>query len=512
VEGIELNDGTLQVNSDLQLADNGYLQTKINNNEKNGQLLVVGEVGLAGTMNVTAAPYAYRHGETFDVISAVNIVNKFDTENLPAPTPLLSFETHQFPTLWQIEATTNSFTTVATNPVEKAIAKSLDTILPTSTGDLSNVIGTFQLLSKPDDFTAAFSSLSPDSYDNATRTTFEVTQQYTKTVQRRMNAIRANLYTTGKDTQASASSTRSPLLLAYNGSNTGIGDLLGRKQQMQAEKPYCLWLNGFGYWGDQDEEDGFTAFDYQISGTAFGFDFVLTDRLVAGFGFDYAYTDIDLAANAGDGKIRSTGGSLYGTYFSDRTYVEGVLSYAKQEYDNDRNIVIGPIRRTADSDHDGNAFSAFLSGGYDFHLTDWTLGPFASLQYIYLDEEGFEESGAGSINLEVDDRQTQSLVSELGLRVARVFKTDNGSLIPEISAAWNHDFDIDDRDITASFVSSPGASFTIEGQDIKSNGATFGAGITFIHKSGFTTSLKYNGEFREDYRAHGVIGEIRFVF
>ena len=97
------------------------------------------------------------------------------------------------------------------------------------------------------------------------------------------------------------------------------------------------------------------------------------------------------------------------------------------------------------SDHDGDAYSAFAEGGYNVELNSWILQPFASLQYISLDEDGFTEKGAGSINQIIGDRDTDSLVSELGLRLARVFKKETGSVIPEISAAWNYDFDIDDR-------------------------------------------------------------------
>ena len=116
------------------------------------------------------------------------------------------------------------------------------------------------------------------------------------------------------------------------------------------------------------------------------------------------------------------------------------------------------------------------------------------------------------MSLNIDGRQTDSLVSELGVRLARVFKTKCGSLIPEVSAAWLHDFDIDDRVITSSFAGFPGASFSIRGQDVERNGATLGAGITFIHKSGLSTSLRYMGEFREKYKSNGVMGELRFTF
>ncbi|MEJ2067710.1 MAG: autotransporter outer membrane beta-barrel domain-containing protein, partial [Deltaproteobacteria bacterium] len=143
---------------------------------------------------------------------------------------------------------------------------------------------------------------------------------------------------------------------------------------------------------------------------------------------------------------------------------------------------------------------------------NWIIQPFVSLHYIYLDEESFRESGAGGVSLRVESRQTDSLVSELGARITRVFRIKNSSLIPEISAAWNYDFDVDDRMITASFAGAPGTSFSVRGQDVEQHGATVGAGLTFISKGGLSASLKYNGEFRENYQAHGILAGLRYEF
>jgi outer membrane autotransporter protein len=328
-----------------------------------------------------------------------------------------------------------------------------------------------------------------------------------------MNTARSNLRTSRNGFKAKGPSEQAPLLLAYNGSDASIGQLFNPRQQEKAQAKYGLWLDGFGQWGDQDEDDGFVGFDYRMLGTALGFDYMLSDKLIAGVSVDYAYTDIDLDANQEDESIRSTGGSVYGSYFNESAYIEAILSYAKQRFDNDRHVVIGSMQRTAESDHNGDAFSTFFGGGYNFPLNNWAVGPFASLQYTYLDEESFQESGAGGLNLRIDSRETESLVSELGVRVARkLLETDCWRLIPEISAAWNYDFDIDDRDITASFAGSPGTSFTIEGQDIENSGATFSAGLRLMHKGGLMTSLEYNAEFREDYSAHGLIGEVQYQF
>jgi uncharacterized protein with beta-barrel porin domain len=307
-----------------------------------------------------------------------------------------------------------------------------------------------------------------------------------------------------------------PILLAYRGSD--VGQLYNPERISQIQGKNGLWFDAFGQWGDQGEGNrnswsgGYTGFDYFMRGATLGFDRALTDRLMAGVSVGYSRSDIDLNHDQGNGYIRSLYGSIYGSYFYKNLYMDGIFSYGRNWYDNHRLITIGTDQRKAYSKHDGGLFSAYLQGGYYFDIKKWLIGPFASLQYIYLDEEGFTEKGAGGVSLKIDSRQTNSLVSQLGVRLARVFKTKCGSLIPEVSAAWLHDFDIDDRVITSSFTGSPGASFSIKGQDVERNGATLGAGITFVHQSGFSTTLKYIGEFWEKYKSNGVMGELRFTF
>lgn len=101
----------------------------------------------------------------------------------------------------------------------------------------------------------------------------------------------------------------------------------------------------------------------------------MTDSLIAGLSIGYADTKIDLDRDSGDGNIESLVGSIYGTYFNKHTYVETVLSYGDQNYDNNRNIAIGPLLRTAHSEHDGNVFSAYGAGGYSFQSKEWIIRP-----------------------------------------------------------------------------------------------------------------------------------------
>lgn len=356
---------------------------------------------------------------------------------------------------------------------------------------------------------SAYDQMSPDSYDISTNITAVITQQYTQTMLKRIHSIRSPLRLAGS---APKHADRDQILLAYNGSDASIGRLIGTGEVTPEKTTYGIWLDGFGKWGDQDEMDGFNGYQYNVSGTTLGLDRTFGTRFLAGIGIGYAHTNIGLDGAQGKGDINTIFGALYGSYFTRRMYVDAALSYGRQLYDNERNIVVGPLQNTASSDHSGDTFSAFAEGGYNVDIKNWIIQPFVSLHYIYLNEESFRESGAGGVSLRVGSRQTDSLVSGLGARITRVFRIKNSSLIPEISAAWNYDFAVDDRIITASFAGAPGTSFSVRGQDVEPHGAIVGAGLTFISKGGLSASLKYNGEFRENYQAHGILVDLRYEF
>jgi uncharacterized protein with beta-barrel porin domain len=507
VKRIQVDEGILEIDHDYQMASDGTFQAQVNGDGSHGQLKVNGTAELAGDLNVVKSPGLYRNGTRYDILMANDVNGVFGSEMLPEDTLLLSFRANTHSDRVEVETIAKSCTTVARNPVEMGIAHYLDKIMPKASGDLWRVLGEFQSLSEKE-FRRAFKSFSPDSYDNATRASYFATKEYTDTLQKRMNTLRGSFATYGP--QPRAESKKEPVRLAYNGGN--IGDLLGAREQVEAERRWALWIDGFGQWGDQDPEIGFAGFDYSVYGGAIGLDYVAQDKLILGAGFGYSFSDIDLGDNQGDGDIKSVFGSLYGSYFTERAYVETVLSYGKQSYDNARNVVIGSIQRRAFSEHDGDLFSAYLAGGYYFPLRDWRWGPFGSLQYTYLDEDGFQETGAGSLNLALGPRSTDGLISRLGLRVGRVFRTKGVNLIPELSLAWLYDFDIDDQVITSSIAGAPGIWFSVPGQPVERHGAVFGAGITLVSGSGFRASLKYGGEFRDTYTAHALLGEVRFLF
>ena len=76
---------------------------------------------------------------------------------------------------------------------------------------------------------------------------------------------------------------------------------------------------------------------------------------------------------------------------------------------------------------------------------------------------------------------------------------DSGRLVSDIGVAWVHDYDIDDRVITAAYAGAPSTAFSVKGQVIESDGAAVGLGLTFQKNNGLTTSVRLDTEIRDNY-------------
>jgi len=361
-------------------------------------------------------------------------------------------------------------------------------------------------LATPSDLAAAFTSLSPESFDGLTRAASVSTAAQTTQVFTRLGALRASNQISG-----SRASSFAPIHLAYSGDSQSLASLFDGERQQSGK--HGLWLEAFGKRGDQGSDaDGYTGFDYRTAGITLGYDREFGDNWVFGAALGYSRSDIDFSEAQAQGDINGRNLTLYGSWNKDGTYAQGMLSYGRNHYDQQRRVIVGSIDRLASSNHSGDVFAASLSGGFMSQSGEWSQGPYAALHYARIDEENFSETGAGGVDMLVGSKNTNSLSAELGLRALHGVKWRNGDLVTELNAAWSHDFDIDDRVITVAYAGAPGTSFALQGQNAKRNGAIFGAGLSYLDQYGMRASLRYQGEVREKYRAHAILGELRINF
>jgi outer membrane autotransporter protein len=102
-----------------------------------------------------------------------------------------------------------------------------------------------------------------------------------------------------------------------------------------------------------------------------------------------------------------------------------------------------------------------------------------SLQYAYLGVGGTTETGAGSLNLDVDPYNSSSLLYSLGGQVAYPIEvTKDFSVTPMIFASWQHEFLQNSYNINSAFVGGgPAAPFSYATEEPLRDFLYAGAGI-----------------------------------
>jgi outer membrane autotransporter protein len=372
------------------------------------------------------------------------------------------------------------------------------------------MLGEFQSL-PAQDFQKAFASLNPSSYDRFRRTSLTASRENIRSLHNRMTALR--LTQPHYSAAVQAREIANTISLFKTGPDSGMTpDQAWQLGQLSsAETREGSWMSAFGQRGSLAGANGDTGYDYRMTGTVIGFDQRHGETLFTGYSSGFSRGEVGIEDKMGQGAIDGASSSVYGSWFDNGTYMESALSFARNRYSNHRSIVVGPLTQSAAADHEGNLFTAYLSGGRYFDVNRWVIEPYASMLFTQVDEEGFQETGGG-LSLRIHDDRTRSLVSDVGLRVARSYEIPFGKLIPEAGIAWIYDFQLDDRRITASLVDVGGSEFSIPGEQTGRHGARFETGLSWLGNGGFAASLKYTGEFRSGANDQGVFGYLRYEF
>jgi uncharacterized protein with beta-barrel porin domain len=505
LDHIDIVQGTVSMTQPYVYSGSGTHQTQIYGDGSYGRFELE-SAQLDGGLTVVKGQGRYLDSTTFDVVEASNgLTGSFTTVELPQATQLLSFSAQQTSHALQVQAHALSYASATFTPLARAMGGYLDAIAPSASGDLSLVMGELQTIQDAGRIDDALVSLSPETYNGVSNVALADASARSMQLFQRLSTLRA-----GPGGQEPDTFSFTPQVLAYNGENTSLVSLLNAARKPSRQEG--IWVEAFGKWGSQDENDGSTGYDYEMGGITLGYDRALSENWLAGAALSYTRSDVDFDHSRADGDIYSTSVSAYGSWHKEGAYVEGLLSYGRNNYDLKRMVQVGTITRRVSSDHEGDVFAASLSGGKMFGEGAWHAGPYVAINYTRISEDSFRETGADSVNLQIDSRGTDALNGALGARARHSAPWHRGELVTEFSAAWLHDFDIDDRNIRGSFQGAPGSAFVVPGADVERNGLEYGIGVSYFDNKGASATLRYRGETRDGYQDHTLIGELRYRF
>ncbi len=206
-------------------------------------------------------------------------------------------------------------------------------------------------------------------------------------------------------------------------------------------------------------------------------------------------------------------GVLYASYEHGPWFLDGVFSYARNDYDGTRYITVGGVNRVASGDYGADQVAVKATAGreYGFNSNAY-LNPYVGLHYIYLGVDGYTEKGAGAANLTVQDETTQALQSTLGVSVRKEMKMPNGfQVVPEAHVAWLHEF-LDEGQTNTSSFTGGGASFTSRGFDPANDSLNVGVSLAVYSRSNFDVKATYDFEVKDDYYSHSGMLAVHYNF
>lgn len=269
---------------------------------------------------------------------------------------------------------------------------------------------------------------------------------------------------------------------------------------------FGVFVNGTIGFGDRDRTQREDAFDFDTSGITAGMDYRFTDNFVLGVAIGYSRLDVDIIRNtsASGGNIDANSYSLstYGLYYLDNFYLNGMLTYTSNDYDIKRRVIIPSnnpaipaIDRTASANTDSDQIALSLGGGYELSQNGWTYGPSIRIDYLDVDIDGYTETGAGGLNLQISSQDIKSLTSNLGAQVSYAISQNFGILIPQGRVAWVHEFKDESRSIAARYLHDPDNTnptfWSAPTDNPDRNYFTLGLGVSGVFKGGMQAFFDY---------------------
>jgi outer membrane autotransporter protein len=503
--------GTLTIAGDYTHNAGATYQVEANAAGQSDKLVVTGTATLnGGTVSVLAESGNYQMSTTYTILTAGSVVGTFDsvTSNLAFLTPTLSYD----PTNVYLLLTRNStnFADVAATPNQYAVASALDYVSPTAQGDMSTVINSFFSLSAAG-ARSAYSQMGGLSHIAVTEAAFSALNGYMDTLANRMSGFTAGGNPSLADAGGILLASRTDV--GSDAANTLLAALDNARAQKQSDPTrQGFWMRGYGSMGDRKGDDIASKYDYRNGGILAGFDRKIGESFLAGASVGYALTRVTMDGLAEAGKAASYQGSLYGAWLGDPWYVNAIAAYGYNRYDTTRDIAFSNINRTAHADYGGHAISGYTETGYLIRTEAVTIIPMASLQAGFLARDGFTETDAGALNLNVDRDYATSIVGSLGVKLRKTYGTAAGEITPEFRARWQHEFADVSTTVNASFADTPAAVFAVKGDRGQRDSAVFGAGLAWATQKNLNLLLSYDALFAGDRKEQGVALGMRYTW
>ena len=330
-----------------------------------------------------------------------------------------------------------------------------------------------------------------------------------------------------KDSQANFNKIYNQFLPDYSGGPfNSMASGVRAIQRTQSEQAVDMdqseprsWLQEVGFGVSQTSNTSEIGYETAGFAVAAGYEQPAGKLGTVGYSAAILTSDVSDDNRAFGSKLSASAlvGSFYWRKAAGGLLLDASATGAGAWFDSSRRVVDADstgaqnLVRTADATYYGAMGGMRLGAAYEAKFGNFYIRPEASLDYLYLYEGGYSESGGGpSINLKVDSRSSSNSTAEagvvLGARFGRTFHWG-----PELQVAYRTTLTGSLGSTRAEFVSAPGGQFLMPALPVDKNRllvrlALRGSGAYA------NFALEGSGEFGDLYDEYTGRIVVRFIF
>lgn len=244
-----------------------------------------------------------------------------------------------------------------------------------------------------------------------------------------------------------------------------------------------------------------TGYKSNVNGVTSGADYRFSDWFVGGLAVNYNHWSGSFN-NAGGFQTDTLDPMLYASIIpAENFFIDVLAEYGRQWRNRDRftsftdsQHILHTANGFASSDYQSDRYGANALMGYDYSIGPFTIGPRGRFRYSELNTGSYTESGNTGLELRLLNDRVTSVQTALGLQASAAFGTDFGVVAPQITADWTHEFQNNQRLISAQFAQDGRANpltFQYQSDVPVRNFFHVGTGVSLILPHGFQPFMNF---------------------
>ena len=300
------------------------------------------------------------------------------------------------------------------------------------------------------------------------------------------------------------------------------------RKSAKKELPICIFADVARLNSSINGAEGLSSYLSNSEIAVWGVEYLPSSQWSIGAAYGYGNSNLyGMSLTSADVSSTNNSAAIYGAFKPiDRLKIQTSIGYTQFEVEGTRRVQFIGNRQPIYGSTSARGYMASIEAKYDFPINtksknDWLfISPIAGVAWSSYQQKGFEESGGGPTDLQINGHTASSLMGTIGFEVAttpiKFTKSGTQSFSPRLAMVYQIDALANYRqtkELIASFADAPGAGeITTQGQNGGANSLTITAGgdLQIFQNAAIYATASY--EVESVGSQFGYSGGVRFLF